>query len=233
MRSSLTVAPDTPRTRILAVATRLFLEHGIRAVAINRIVAAADVALMTVYRQFGGKDELVAATIERWSAQLLTFLNDRLDQCGDHPQTRFTGLWSALEEWQCSQEFRGSLVGLAATELRGSPHHPAHEAIAAHRAATRRLLVDVVRLTGVADPADLAAQLHLLVEGVVVNQPADAADVRRLANAALLLAQIENGAMRHRVTIAIVNVPTYSRAEQTGTLSRSDKQRVVRESQVS
>jgi AcrR family transcriptional regulator len=216
MRSSQTIAPDTPRTRILEVATRLFLEHGIQAVGINRIVAVADVALMTVYRQFGRKDELVAATIERWSTQLLTFLDDRLEQCGDDPQTRFTGLWSALEEWQYSQEFRGSLVGLAAAELRGRQHHPAHEVISAHRAAMRRLLEEVVQPTGVADPAALVASLHLLVEGVVVNQPADAADVRRLANAALLLAQIEDRATHYRATLATANVQIHSSAAQTG-----------------
>ena len=193
MRTSQTTVPCGPRTRILAVATRLFLEHGIQAVSINRIVAAADVAPMTVYRQFGGKDELVAAVIERWSAQLLTFLDDRLDRCGDDPLARFASLWGALEEWQCSQEFRGSLVVLAATELRSRPHHPAHQAIAAHRAATRQVLEELVWRTGVADPAALAAQLYLLVEGVVVNQPADAADVRRLANAALLFAQVQDG----------------------------------------
>ena len=69
MRSSQTVAPDTPRTRILAVATSLFLEHGIQAVAINRIFAASDVALLTVYRQFSGKDELVAAVIRLGAAR--------------------------------------------------------------------------------------------------------------------------------------------------------------------
>jgi AcrR family transcriptional regulator len=60
MRSSQTLEPSKPRDRILATATRLFPEEGIQAVGINRIVAEAEVALMTVYRQFGG-DELVAA----------------------------------------------------------------------------------------------------------------------------------------------------------------------------
>ena len=54
-----------PRERILDAATRLFYDKGIQAVGVNRIIAEADVAPMTLYRQFGGKDELVAATIER------------------------------------------------------------------------------------------------------------------------------------------------------------------------
>lgn len=185
MRRNQSLAPSRPRDRILATATRLFLEDGIQAVGINRIVAEADVALMTLYRQFGGKDELVAAALDQWSAQWLTTLTARLDRCGDDPQARFTGLWDALEEWLYSEDFHGSLVSNAATELRSKPHHPAHEAIAAHRIALRQLLEDLAKLEGVDDPAALAEQLRLLVEGLVADRPADAASVRALANAAL------------------------------------------------
>lgn len=185
MRSSQTLAPARPRDRILATATSLFLEEGIHAVGINRIIAEADVALMTVYRQFGGKDELVATVLEQWSDQRLHWLTDRLDQCGDDPQARFTGLWDAIEDWLNSEEFRGSLIANATAELRSKPHHPAHEPIAAYRMAMRQLLEDLATLVGATDPATLAAQLHILVEGVEAGGPADAANVRALANAAL------------------------------------------------
>src|SRR4029453_7789379 len=49
------------RERILDTAIRLFLEEGIRAVGVYRIVDEAGVALMTLYRHFGGKDGLVVA----------------------------------------------------------------------------------------------------------------------------------------------------------------------------
>jgi len=140
---------------------------------------------MTLYRHFGGKDELVAAALEQWSAQWLAYLTARLDRCGDDPHARFIGFWDALQEWRDCEEFRGSLVANAATELRGKPHHPAHAAIAAHRKATRQLLEELTKLAGVADPAALAAQLHIVVEGVLADRPADGADVRALADAAL------------------------------------------------
>ena len=92
---------------------------------------------------------------------------------------------AALEEWVDSEEFHGSLVANVATELRSKPHHPAHEAITAHRMAMRQLLVGLAELVGAADPTALAAQLHILVEGIMADRPADAASVRGLANAAL------------------------------------------------
>ena len=56
------MAATRPRERILDAATRLFAEEGINATAVDRIIAEADVAPMTLYRHFGGKDALVAAT---------------------------------------------------------------------------------------------------------------------------------------------------------------------------
>ena len=86
-----------PRERILAVAIRLFLEEGIGAVGVHRIVDEAGVALMTLYRHFGGKDGVVVAALEQWSAGSVGWLADEVDRCGDDPEARFAGLWAALE----------------------------------------------------------------------------------------------------------------------------------------
>ena len=49
------------REKLLAVASDLFYRRGIRSVGIDQIIAAADVAKMSLYRSFPSKDELVAA----------------------------------------------------------------------------------------------------------------------------------------------------------------------------
>ena len=175
--------------RILDAATRLLYHDGVH-VSIDRIITEAQVAPMTVYRQFGGKDELVAATLERWSASWLGWLHDRIDRRGDDPVQRMSGLWEALEEWFATEEFRGSLIANAATELRGEPGHPAQKVIAAHRAAMRQFLVDLAVMTRAQDPAGLAGELEVLVEGAVAvamvdPRPAVGASVRALATATL------------------------------------------------
>lgn len=185
MKSSQTLAFSTPRDRILAAATRLFLEGGIQAVSIDRIIAEADVALMTLYRRFGGKDELVAAALQHWSDQRLRWLTNRLDQCGDDPRARFMALWDAIGESLDAEGLRSSFAVSAAAELRSKPHHPAHAAVAAHRMAMRQFLENLAELLGATDPAALAAQLQIVVEGVEAGGPADAASARALANASL------------------------------------------------
>ena len=179
-----------PRDRILTTATELFEQEGIGAVGVNRIIGQADVAPMTLYRQFGGKDALVAATIEQWSVAWLHRLADAMDRRGDDPGDRFDGLWDELEAWFAEDDFRGSFVANAATELRSEPDHPAQAKIVQHRQALRQLLEDLAKSSGAYDPTVLAAQLQVLVDGAISaaavdRTPAAATGARTLARAAV------------------------------------------------
>ena len=117
------MATTRPRERILDAATRLFADEGIHATSVDRVIAEADVAPMTVYRHFAGKDELVTATLERWSERWLGWLRDESGD-GDDAGSRLEGLWDALEKWFADEGFRGSYVDNVATELRAKPGHP-------------------------------------------------------------------------------------------------------------
>src|SRR6201998_4003995 len=58
-----------PRERLLAVASELFYRHGIRAVGVESIAAAAGTNKMTLYRHFNSKDELVAEYLRQEAAK--------------------------------------------------------------------------------------------------------------------------------------------------------------------
>jgi AcrR family transcriptional regulator len=181
---------ETPRERLLETATNLLYREGIQAVGINRIVGEAEVALMTLYRQFGDKDTLVAAALENWSTQWLHWLADRINRDGGEPRVRFERLWDALEEWFTSEDFHGSFVASAASELRGEPNHPAHKVIESHRTAMRQLLEDLAKAAGAEDPAELATHLQVIIDGATSMAALDrtaapARNARTLATAAL------------------------------------------------
>jgi AcrR family transcriptional regulator len=176
------------RQRILDAATRLFREEGIHATSVDRVIAEADVAPMTVYRHFAGKDELVTATLERWSEQWLGWLRSEAARGGDDPRARLEGLWDALEKWFADEGFRGSYVDNVASELRAKPGHPAQAPVAAHRAALRELLQDLATAAGAPSPAGAALQLQTLIDGatavaVLDRQPGAAASARAMAAA--------------------------------------------------
>ncbi len=159
------MAAVRPHERIVDTAMRLFDQEGIAAVGVGRITSAAGVAQMTLYRHFGSKDELVAVALERWSTRWLHWLESTIDGPDDDPRARLAALWDALAKWFESEGYHGSFVANAATELRSQPGHPAHQVVADHRTALRHLLEQLAKLAGADDPAGLATQLHLLVEG--------------------------------------------------------------------
>jgi AcrR family transcriptional regulator len=187
------VSSARPRERILTTAIELFRSEGIGAVGVNRVISQADVAPMTLYRQFGSKDALVAAALEQWGTSWLHRLADAMDRRGDDPGDRFDGLWDELEAWFAADDFRGSFVANAATELRSEPDHPAQVWIGHHRRALRQLLEDLAKAAGASDPAVLAAQLQVLVDGAISaaavdHDPAAAAGARAMARAAMTAA---------------------------------------------
>jgi hypothetical protein len=88
------------------------------------------------------------------------------------------------------------LVANAATELRGEPDHPAQARIAQHRQALRQLLEDLAKASGAYDPAVLAAQLQVLVDGAVSaasvdHDPTASTGARALAKAAVTRASTD------------------------------------------
>jgi AcrR family transcriptional regulator len=179
-----------PHDRILSTATDLFRKEGIAAVGVNRIIGKADVAPMTLYRQFGSKDGLVAAALEQWGVEWMHFLSEALGGRSEDPWARLEALWDALEAWVTGDGCRGSFITNGATELRSEPDHPAQPVIAAHRRALRQLLEDLAKSAGASDPAVLAAQLQVLIDGAIAaaaidRDPAVARDARELAKAAL------------------------------------------------
>lgn len=56
-----TKRPSPARARLIDAATRLFYEEGIHAVGVDRVIEEAGVTRATLYKQFGGKENLVLA----------------------------------------------------------------------------------------------------------------------------------------------------------------------------
>lgn len=68
-----------PATRaILDAAVVEFEQHGFRRVALDDVARRARVSRTTIYRRFAGRDELVAAVIDRENAVLFAAIADEL-----------------------------------------------------------------------------------------------------------------------------------------------------------
>jgi AcrR family transcriptional regulator len=75
-------APDPSTEDILDAAVVEFERHGFRRVALDDVARRAGVSRMTIYRRFGGRDELVASVIDRENAALMADIADELKTTG-------------------------------------------------------------------------------------------------------------------------------------------------------
>ena len=56
---------ESARERLLDTAERLFYAEGVHTVGIDRVLAESGVAKATLYKNFGNKDGLVTAYLDR------------------------------------------------------------------------------------------------------------------------------------------------------------------------
>lgn len=173
------------RDQLIDTALDLFLENGFHATGIDRILAEAGVAKMTLYKHFRSKDELILAALKRRDERFLAWFMDAVERLGGTPRDRLLGIFDALGEWFSAKDFRGCLFINASAEF-GQPDNPIREAAREHK----RLVFNYVRgLTAAADARDaesLAKGLCLLMEGAIVmarvaNETDSAGQARRAA----------------------------------------------------
>ena len=180
------------RERLLTAAGRLYYARGIQTVGMDDIRAESGVPLKRLYQCFPSKDRLVEAYLIRRDEQWLAALAAR-EERSRQPRQRVLAVFSFLAEWFAEPGFRGCAFINAAAELGGVSARVAGIS-RQHKRKLRRYLAGLAASAGAADPAALAAELLLLMDGAIVAattgataQPAAhaRAAARRLLDAAI------------------------------------------------
>ncbi len=170
------------RQRILETADRLFYQDGLRAVGIDRIIAEADVAKMSLYKHFSSKDELILAVLQYRETKVLEFFQSSLEQHNKRTKDKLRAFFATLKDWMESPSFRGCAFQNAAVEL-ADPAHPGARFVREHKRRFAEFLTGLVEETLGKGAAKVAPAVGLLVEGAVVTAviqgTSQAADVAR------------------------------------------------------
>jgi AcrR family transcriptional regulator len=156
------------RSRILEAAYELFSRHGIRAVGIDAIIQRSGVARMTLYRNFGSKDELVLAFLDRreqrWTKD---WLQQEAERRAADPAERLLAIFDVFDEWFQHDDFEGcSFINVLLETT--DPSSPVRAASADQLARIRAYVAGLAREAGVADPERLAHKWHILMKGSIV-----------------------------------------------------------------
>lgn len=158
--------PDK-RRRIVETAYALFKRLGFHATGIDRIIAEAEVAKMTMYRHFPSKDGLIVEVLN-WRARRFARQLDRLAQEAATPEQKIRTIFDWHRNWFQSPGFHGCLFAHALAEF-GDPSHPVFEAAAAQKLGLKRRMQAILEGTMPAErAAGASAALLMLIEGATL-----------------------------------------------------------------
>jgi len=180
---------ESARDRLLNAATLLFCKNGINATGIDAIIDEAGTAKTTLYKLFGSKTNLVHAVLESEGRQWREWFIGAIEAGGGEPQEKLARIFPALKSWFGEERFYGCPFINAVAEH--DKDQKQFRAIALkHKKVVLAHIEKLAREMGAAEPATLAHQLALLIDGAIVaamvsRNPA-VADTAGLAAGALL-----------------------------------------------
>ena len=145
----------------------LFCRHGVHPIGIDRIIEAAQVAKMTLYRGFGSKDSLVLATLERrrelWTAWLEESALNRVDS----PAGALLALFDVLGEWFGRDDYESCYFTSVLLESHDRTSRVG-AAAAEELIVVRRLVSELAEQAGIRDPDSFARKWQMLMLGACI-----------------------------------------------------------------
>ena len=162
-----TPAPGT-RQRILAVAARLFSEGGVRSVGMQRLVDETGLGKSLVYREFAGKDDLVAEWLRESHETWARSVDELLRRHEGDPARQLLAIVEFYHESVLVPTYSGCPFYSTVSEFRDSDHPGRREAVA-HLRGLRELLRSLAEAAGSTEPGELADALMLIISGLLTN----------------------------------------------------------------
>ena len=153
------------RHQLIDAALDLFDRQGFHAVGIDKILAAAGLAKMTLYHHFESKEALIVAAIEKRDVAFRDSFAAAVARAAAGTGA-IAAIFDAIDAWIRDPGFRGSFFDKAAAEY-GEKDHPVKRAVLAHKAWLFGEVRKATAETGARDAVRLAAEIFLLIEGAV------------------------------------------------------------------
>ena len=187
----------TTKDRIVDAACGLFYGEGIRAVSVDAIAAKAGITKKTLYYHFRSKDELIAAYLVVRDQPNLALYRKWFDATEGALADKVAAIFFNLAKSARHPKWKGCGFLRTAAELANMPGHPAMKVGAAHKKKFEAWLCDRFSADGLAEPASLAQQVALLMEGafstILVHRDPEYAETAALAARGLVQNAVTRG----------------------------------------
>jgi AcrR family transcriptional regulator len=153
---------------VLDTAERLFSTRSSRSVGMDELVRETGLGKMTVYRLFRSKDELVGAHLARKAATVLSHIDETLVLLEGDPRAALLAVVGYVEADVTRAGFRGCPFTNVSSEY-DDPAHPARSAAADYKFELHARLERLAEQVAPGRGEDLAAQVHLILDGMYLS----------------------------------------------------------------
>jgi len=160
--------------RLTETAARLFAERGLSNVGINEIIREADVARMSLYNNFGSKEELALAAYAAVS-QARKAAVDAVIEAAPDPRSAILAVFDHAGDLARVRGFRGcAFINLAAHLEPGA--HRLLTLVRNHKVALRERFAALATRHGQRNPEELGRQLLALWDGAIADAHIEGSD---------------------------------------------------------
>jgi AcrR family transcriptional regulator len=160
----------TTRERLIEVAVRRFYRDGFRNVGIDQVYNDVGISKTAFYKHFESKDDLMLAVLadqSRWLDETLTSLVK--EKGGPTAIGQLRSLFDLVEMIIESDDWHGCIFVNVTMEF-PLPHDPAHQAALRAKQSFEAVVRDIAQHGGASDPAMVARELCLIIEGAYVTR---------------------------------------------------------------
>jgi AcrR family transcriptional regulator len=155
-----------PRDRIMAAASGLFAERGIRATGVDMLIKEAGVAKATFYRNFAAKDDLIVAWLADRRTRWFDRVRTRAEMRASSPAELIPEVFGAVADWLEAGNYTGCPYLNTASEIT-DPSHRAVRLIRDYLGEIEAFLQRAVREAGYRDWERLGSSLYTLLAGSI------------------------------------------------------------------
>ena len=134
----------------------------------DELVRETGLGKMTVYRLFKSKDDLVGAYLARKAATVLARIDAELERLADDPRAALLSVVDTVEADVTRAGFRGCPFTNVSSEY-DDPQHPARSAAADYKFELHARLERLAEQVAPGAGEDLAAQVHLIIDGMYLS----------------------------------------------------------------
>ena len=153
----------TPKDKVFQTAARLFYQHGYRAIGVDTIAAESGIGKMTLYRHFPSKDDLIIAYLKDSDDQFWNYFEQSTKDALT-PREKLLAFFQGLQDYVTTSACYGCPFLNIATEY-PETDYPGHQVALEHKQSVRARFRQLAKEAGAINPAALADQLFLLMDG--------------------------------------------------------------------